>query len=79
MVDRPTTTPLHVTQCRRCYSGVVVTQVKRQKAVVTQVKRLKAELVVALAVGPQWWIDVQQLHATSLGVVVVTAVSLLHR
>jgi len=46
------------------------------------VKRLKAErgaMVVALAVGPQWWIDVQQLHSTSLSVVVVTAVSLLHR
>ena len=72
MVDRPTTNTLHVTQCRRRYSGVVVAQVKRLKAE-------RGAMVLALAVGLQWWIDVQQLHSTSLGVVVVTAVSLLHR
>jgi len=34
--------------------------------VVVQVKRLKRDLgvmVVVLAVGPQWWIDIQQLHS----------------
>jgi len=33
-----------------------------------QVKRLKQDLgvmVVALAVGPSWWIDIQQLHSVA--------------
>jgi len=33
-----------------------------------QVKRLKQDrgvMVVALAVGPSWWIDVQQLHSVA--------------